>query len=42
MSDMFELTLHPSIKSTVMLVGRAEDDRAFFTIAFMGQIGKGL
>jgi hypothetical protein len=35
-SDVFELVSHPSVKSAVMLVGRTMDDRAFFTIAFMG------
>jgi hypothetical protein len=35
-SDLYELISHPSIKSAAMIVQRASDDRAFFTIAFMG------
>jgi hypothetical protein len=35
-NDMFELVSHPSINSAMMIVGRTGDDRAFFTIAFMG------
>jgi hypothetical protein len=34
--EMFELVSHPSVDSGVMFVERAPDDRAFFTIAFMG------
>jgi hypothetical protein len=35
-NEMYELISHPSIKSAAMLVSRTTDDRAFFTVAFMG------
>ena len=34
--EMYELVSHPSVRSGAMIVQRAADDRAFFTIAFMG------
>jgi hypothetical protein len=35
-SEMFELVSHPTVKSALMLVGRSDDNREFFTVAFMG------
>lgn len=35
-SEMYELIKHPSINPAAMMVSRSTDDRAFFTIAFMG------
>ncbi|MCS3687498.1 hypothetical protein ABIF07_005475 [Bradyrhizobium elkanii] len=34
--ELYELVAHPSVKSGAMIVQRAADDRAFFTVAFMG------
>lgn len=34
--ELYELVAHPSVKSGAMIVQRAADNRAFFTIAFMG------
>jgi hypothetical protein len=34
--EIYELVSHPSVKSGAMVIQRASDDRAFFTIAFMG------
>ena len=35
-TDLYELINHPSVNSAVMVVGRPPDDRALFTIGFMG------
>jgi hypothetical protein len=35
-TDMYELVSHPGIKTGMMIVGRPVDDRAFFTVAFVG------
>ncbi|WP_038378647.1 hypothetical protein [Bradyrhizobium elkanii] len=34
--ELYELVSHPSVRSGAMMVERAGDDRAFFTVAFMG------
>jgi hypothetical protein len=35
-NEIYELIKHPSINPAAMLVSRSLDDRAFFTVAFMG------
>jgi hypothetical protein len=35
-NEMYELIKHPNINPAAMLVSRSTDDRAFFTVAFMG------
>lgn len=34
--ELYELVSHPSVRSGAMIVQQAGDDRAFFTVAFMG------